>query len=206
MVSLVAHDAAVADADPAPLPALPPPVDAGALAGLADAELERLVGEIAAVERATRAAMAPYDRQLRELRARTAEVATEQRRRERSQRQAGRKAVRQAAGSAGLPTLSDALEAAEPPLDPERPLAEATVFLKTGGEVHFGYPSRPGPVSFTNGREQRSATTLGAARELFAQGWEPGTTAIPGVRVHLAGTKIERVVAPDEVVLDARTS
>ncbi|MFN2451970.1 MAG: hypothetical protein ABR541_06430 [Candidatus Dormibacteria bacterium] len=189
-----------------PLPDLPAQVEGEALRELGDGALERLLGEIAAVERATRAAMSPYDRQLRELRARAALVATEQRRRERSRRQSERKAVRQSAGSAELPTLADALEAEQSPLDPDRPLAEATVYLKTGGEVRFGYPSRPGPLSFTDGREQRAATTLGAARELFAQGWEPGTTAIPGVRVHLAGTKIERVVAPDEVVLDARTA
>lgn len=190
---------------PLPVPDLPVPVESDALSELIDGGLEALLAEIAAVERATRAAMSPYDRQLRELRARAALVATEQRRRQRSQRQTERKAVRQSAGSAELPTLTDALEAEQPPIDPELPLAEATVYLRTGGEVRFGYPSRPGPLSFTNGREQRSATTLGAARELFAQGWEPGTTAIPGVRVHLAGTKIERVVAADEVVIDART-
>jgi len=198
------HPPSPATEPPAPVPDLPAPADAEALREKTDTDLTGLLDELAAAERATRAAMAPYDRQLREIRARSAEVATEQRRRERSRRQTQRKAVRQAAGTAELPTLAEALEAGVPPLDPDQPLAQATVFLKTGGQVHFGYPSRPGTVSFSNGREQRPATTLGAARELFAQGWEPGTTAIPGVRVHLAGTKIERVVAADEVLLDAR--
>ena len=54
--------------------------------------------EVAAAERAVATAMAPYERQIRELRARAAEVATETRRRERGQRHAARVSVRERAG------------------------------------------------------------------------------------------------------------
>jgi len=179
-------------------------VNPEALRSLNDEGLDRVLDDLVTAERAAVAAMAPYNRQLKELRARAAEVATERRRRERTQRQADRRAIRDAAGTPELPTLAEALEAAECPIDPQRPLSDITAFLKTGGEVGFGYPTRPGGFTFTDGRQQRAVSTLASARALFADGWEAGTVAIPGVRIHLAGTKIERVVALDEVVLDAR--
>ena len=146
--------------------------------------------------------MAPYDRQLHELRARREEVATERRRRERAQRHAARMAVRERAGSAAMPSLVDALLADPSPFADDRPLASVRAFLTTGGEVGFGYPTRPGSLSLTAGRQVRGASTWGEARHLFAEGWEPGAPGNPGVRVPLAGTRVERVVGGDEVVVE----
>ena len=151
--------------------------------------------------------MAPYDRQLREIRARREEIATEVRRRERAERHAARVSVRELAGSAGMPSLGGALLAEPSPLPGGRPLAAVRAHLGSGGEVAFGYPSRPGRLDFTDGRQIRSATTWGEARELYARGWEPGapgTAGVRGVRVHLAGTRIERVVGLEEVLVDLR--
>jgi hypothetical protein len=166
-----------------------------------DAETARL----AEVERATRTAMSPYDRQLREIHARQQEVATERRRRERAERHAARISVRELAGSGGMPTLADALLAEPTPLAGELPLGAVRAYLASGGEVGFGYPSRPGTLSFTDGRQISTASSWGEARQLYADGWEPGApgaAGVRGVRVHLAGTRVERVVGLQDVVVE----
>jgi hypothetical protein len=186
---------------PLPPPPLPPRVEPESLRGLDAAGLEAEAARLGEAERATRAAMAPYDRVLREIRTRREEIATERRRRERAERHAARMAVRERAGSAAMPSLADALLADPSPFPDDPSLGAVRAFLLSGGEVGFGYPSRPGVLSFTDGRQVRSAVTWGAARSLYAEGWEPGAPGNPGVRVHLVGTKVERVVPADEVVV-----
>jgi hypothetical protein len=185
-----------------PLPDLPAAFEADSLAALDDQALEELVAALAAAERATVVAMAPHQAQMREVRARSGQIATERRRRERVAHIAARAAVREQARSGEMPSVVDAL--ATPELIPdERPLADVAAFLKSGGEVRFGYATRPGPVSFTDGRQLRNARTWGDARQLYAEGWEPGSPGVPGVRVHLVGTRVERVVDAAEVVVRA---
>jgi hypothetical protein len=186
---------------PAPLPPLPERLEPEGLRELEDASLDAASAELTAAERATIQAMAPYERQLRELRARGAELATERRRRERAQHIALRSEVRRQAGTGEMPTLADALAANEAAVPADRPLREVRAFLTTGGEVGFGYPSKPGFVGFTDGRRTAQAGSFGDARRLWADGWEPGAPGVPGVRVHLAGTRIEKVVPPDGVVV-----
>ena len=188
-------------AAPAPLPPLPDRLEPEALRDLDDAGLEEVAAALTAAERATAQAMAPYERQIRELRARGAELATERRRRERAARHAQRIEVRRQAGTGEMPTLADALAAAEAVLPAERPLREVRAFLSTGGEVGFGFPNKPGFVGFTDGRRTQQAGTFGEARRLWSEGWEPGAPGVPGVRVHLAGTRVEKVVAPDGIVV-----
>ena len=190
---------------PAPPPPLPDRVDPEALtrfdADRLDAEASRL-GE---VERATRGAMAPYEHQLREIRARREEIATERRRRERAERHARRVSVREQAASGEMPDLGDALGGEPSALPDDLPLSGVRAHLRSGGEVALGYPSRPGVMSFTDGRQMRNAGTWGEARRLYAGGWEPGSPGNPGVRgvrVHLAGTRVERVVDLRDVVVD----
>jgi hypothetical protein len=132
-------------------------------------------------------------------------VATERRRRERAEHLAARVAVRAAAGGETMPALGDALGAAALPLADELPLREVRAFLRTGGQVGFGYPTRPGSITFTDGRRTAQASTVGEARRLWAQGWEPGTPGLSGVRVHLAGTRVERLAPVDDVVIDLAT-
>jgi len=189
---------------PAPLPPLPERVEPDGLRSLDDAGLDAVAAGLAAAERATSQAMSPYERQLRELRARGAELATERRRRERAQRHAQRIEVRRQAGSGEMPTLADFLAAAgDPETAADRPLREVRAFLATGGEVGFGFPNRPGTIGFTDGRRTVQAGSVAEARRLWGEGWEPGAPGVPGVRVHLAGTRIEKVVALDGVVVEA---
>ncbi len=186
---------------PAPLPELPERVEPGSLRALDAEALDAVAAALTAAERATVQAMAPYERQLRELRARGAELATERRRRERAERHAQRIEVRRQAGTGEMPTLAEVLAATEAALPAERPLKDVRAFLATGGEVGFGFPTRPGTIGFTDGRRSAQAATFGDARRLWDDGWEPGAPGVPGVRVHLAGTRIEKVVATDGVVV-----
>jgi hypothetical protein len=185
-----------------PLPELPPSFEPDSLAGLDDAALDELLSALGSAERATVAAMAPHQAQLREVRARSGQIATERRRRERAAHIAARAAVREQAKSGEMPSVVDAL-AIPAFLPDERLLADVAAFLRSGGEVRFGYATRPGPVAFTDGRQLRNARTWGDARQLFADGWEPGSPGVPGVRVHLVGTRVERVVDAAEVVVRA---
>jgi hypothetical protein len=190
------------DAAPPLLPPLPERVEPDALREQSDEGLAAVLDELRAAERATIAAMSPYQRQIKELLARVSEVATEQRRRERAAHIAQRKAVREQASSGEMPTLEALLVEVPSPAPEGAPLSTVRAFLATGGEVGFGYASRPGTLTFTDGRRQQSVSTVGEARRLYAEGWEPGAPGVPGVRVHLAGTRVERVVAPDGVVVE----
>lgn len=183
-----------------PLPPLPGRVDTAALSDLDDDALSALVDDLQAAERATTAAMAPHQAQLRELRARSGEIATERRRRERAAHVAARAAVREAAKSGEMPSVLDAL-ASEGTVDDATDLTAVSAFLRTGGEVRFGYATRPGPLAFTDGRSSRTVRTWGEARSAYADGWEPGSPGVPGIRVHLVGTRVERVVEATEVVV-----
>jgi hypothetical protein len=188
--------------DPTGLPELTPPTPPEVLRGMDAAGVEAVASELSALERSTLVAMTPFERRLKEIRARLAEVATEQRRRERAAHLATRIAVRAAAGSGEMPALSDALAATAIALPDDLPLRQVRAFLTTGGEVGFGYPTRPGSITFTDGRRTAQATTVGEARRLWADGWEPGTPGLTGVRVHLAGTRVERLAPLDGVVID----
>ena len=72
------------------LPPLGDRVEPDALRELSDDGLDALGAELQATERATIAAMAPYEQHLREIRTRATELATERRRRERAQQVAQR--------------------------------------------------------------------------------------------------------------------
>jgi hypothetical protein len=184
------------------LPPLADRVDPDALRELSDDGLDALVAELQGKERATIAAMAPYEQHLREIRTRASELATERRRRDRAQQVAQRAGVREAAKSGGMPSLAAALESPETSFDAATLLTDVPAFLSSGGQVGFGFATRPGTMTFTDGRQQRQARTWGEARELHALGWDPGAPGVPGVRVHLAGSRVERVVTAGDVVLD----
>ncbi len=183
------------------LPPLGERVEPDALRDLSEEGLSTLAAELQATERATIAAMAPYEQHLREIRTRTTELATERRRRERAQQVAQRAGVREAAKTGGMPSLAAALESPEELFGVDTVLTDVPAFLSSGGQVGFGFATRPGTMTFTDGRQQRQARTWGEARELHALGWDPGAPGIPGVRVHLAGSRVERVVAASEVVV-----
>ena len=188
-------------ATPADLPELPEALDSEQLKALDDSALAHHEAALQGAERSALEAMSPYERVLREIRSQLAQLATETRRRERAAQVSRRASVRELAKTGGMPSLAALLAAAESPFPAGAELSSTTAFLGTGGEVGFGFPTRPGSIGFTDGRRQQQARTWDEARDLYDQGWEPGTPGIPGVRVHLAGTRVERVVPATEVVV-----
>lgn len=183
------------------LPPLPQGFEASHLGELDEGELGAVEAVHRDVLRQTEAAMAEYMQQVRELQSRLGEIATERRRRARQVTTSARRQVRDAASSGAAPSLLVALSEGVAAVDDALPLAELRLHLRSGGEVRLGFAGRPGPTSFTNGRATQSATTWGQARQMYAEGWELGSPQIPGVRIHLAGSKVERVVDPDDVVI-----
>lgn len=185
----------------ASLPPLPDAIGSEQLRTLSDGDLEVVELELRGAERATISAMSPWERQLKEVRSRLAELATERRRRERAAHVAQRASVREQAKSGTMPTLTDALSAPDDLVSSDTPLTAMHFFLTSGGEVGVGFATRPGTIAFSDGRRQQQAKTWGEARSLTADGWDPGTAGVPGVRVHLTGSRVERVVPADDVVV-----
>jgi len=104
-----------------------------------------------------------------------------------------------------MPSLADALLAEPSPLPVGRTAPEVRAFLSSGGQVGLGYPTRPGSSASPTAAISATPATWGEARALYADGWEPAPregAGVRGVRVHLSGTRVERVVPPTEVVLE----
>ncbi len=196
------NDRLMATADALGVPYLPERATPEQLRDLDPGSLGALKGRLRDAERGVVSAMAPYEQTLREIRSRMAEVATETRRRERAAQVSQRAGVRELAKSGGMPSVNAVLAAAPSPFPDGTELSATRAFLTTGGEVRFGFATRPGAMTFTDGRRQKQARTWDEARQAFEDGWEPGNPGIPGVRVHLPNSRVERVVAADEVVVE----
>lgn len=139
--------------------------------------------------------MRPVEQQLASLRAERDVLLTEKRRRERTAHRASRADIRSAMKEGRVPSLVELMAGADPPE------LDAYVYnLKTGGEVGLGYPGARRPsLSLTDGMQTAQAYDFDEAARLYAQGWELGTPGRPGVRVHFAGTRQERLAPAEEV-------
>jgi hypothetical protein len=72
-------------------------------------------------------------------------------------------------------------------------------------EVRLGYASSARQtLTLTDGRASEDAGDLGAARGLYARGWDFGTPQARGVRIYPAGTRAERVVPAGEVHVEPK--
>lgn len=187
-------------ADPeAPLEAveisLPPPED---FSGLSDEQLQQLVEQVESAERWIREQMAPFQLRLTRLAQDSAAVRTEVRRRDRQRHIQSRKEVRDQVKEGEAPSLAQLVEADSPPSFGEPPFSELSFLLDSGGEVALGYPgSRTPSLQMTDGSAITAVTTLAEARQLYRQGWEIGVPARRGVRVHTPGTRLERLLDPE---------
>ena len=158
------------------------------LTSLDGAELERRIAD--AQQR-----MRPVEQQLAALRAERDVLLTERRRRERAAHRQARADVKAAMREGRVPSLAELLAGADP-----AQLDAYTYNLKTGGEVGLGYPGARRPsLALTDGAQTAQVYDFDEAARLYAGGWEPGTPGRPGVRVHFANTRQERLVGADEV-------
>ncbi len=181
-----------------PLP-LPQPQSPETLQGLPEAALREALDEIAGLEGSVRAQMRPLEEQLSALAARKAPLATELRRREREKVRLARANVRKEAKEGSLVPLAEALQLGG--LNPELPIGKMALYLRTGGRVNIGFAARPGLLSLTDGASVRTVATAGEAEKLLLEGWQLGTPSVPGIRTHLPGTRVEKVVPETDVLV-----
>ncbi len=174
---------------------LPP---AEEFAGLSDEQLQKLVQMVESAERRIREQMAPFQLRLTRLSKDAAAVQTEVRRRDRQRHIQARKEVREQVKEGDAPSLAQLIESPAPPSFGEPAFTELNFLLESGGEVALGYPgSRTPSLQMTDGSAISAVTTLAEARELYRQGWEIGVPARRGVRVHTPGTRLERLLDPE---------
>jgi hypothetical protein len=158
------------------------------LSALSQDEIE---SQVAAVSERMR----PLERDLAELRAQRDVLRTELRRRERLGARERRADLKAQIREGALPTVDSLVANSD-----QGSFDEYRYNLKTGGEVRLGFPgARRQSVAFTDGRVVAQAHDLGEAARLYAAGWSMGSPGRPGVRVHLVGTRQEKLVDPTEI-------
>jgi hypothetical protein len=144
---------------------------------------------------AVRDRMRPVEAQLAALRAERDVLLTEMRRRERTAHRQSRADLKVAMKEGRFPTISELVAGSD-----IGSLDDYSYNVKTGGEVRLGFPgARSQTLAFTDGAQVMQVRDLGEAARLYEAGWELGSPGRPGVRVHFAGTRQERLVGPDEV-------
>jgi hypothetical protein len=165
------------------------------LAALDEGELQRRVAEV-------RERMRPLEQGLASMRGERDVLLTELRRRDRNVHRTSRADLKAAMREGRFPTVAELVAESD-----AGSLDDYVFNLKTGGEVRLGFPgSRSQSLSFTDGVKLAQAKDLSEAARLYAAGWELGSPGRPGVRIHFAGTRQERLVAPDEVFARHRES
>jgi hypothetical protein len=151
-------------------------------------EIERRVAEL-------RERMRPLEEDLAKLRGERDVLLTEQRRRRRLGERTARADLKASMREGRFPTVAELVVASD-----GGSLDDYVYNLKTGGEVRLGFPgSRTQSLTFTDGVKLAHAADLAQAAELYAAGWELGSPGRPGVRVHFAGTRQERLMPADDV-------
>jgi hypothetical protein len=160
-----------------------------------DDELARRVREIMSE-------MAPLEEALGRLRAQVQQVASEQKKRERSQHLKARMQVRTTVGQGQMPTLQQVAESSNDLVPPGAPLASLRFFRDSGTEVGLGYATAREPaVWMTNGSSTATVKTIAEIRSRYLEGWDFGTAAHPGVRIHIPNSRTEKILAASEVFL-----
>jgi len=155
---------------------------------LDDAEIERRIASV-------RDRMRPLEQELGSLRGERDVLLTEQRRRRRLRERTDRADLKAAMRDGRYPTIGELVAASD-----SGALDDFVYNLKTGGEVRLGFAgARNQSLAFTDGVKIAQAADLAEAARLYAAGWELGSPGRPGVRVHFAGTRQERLVSADEV-------
>jgi hypothetical protein len=163
------------------------------LSGLEASELERRVAEV-------RNQMRPLEQDLARLRGERDVLSTELRRRDRMASRMARADLKAQMREGSFPTVGELVAGSE-----AGSLDDFAYNLKTGGEVRLGFPgARAQSLTFTDGVKIAQATDLAQSAELYRAGWELGSPGRPGVRIHFAGTRQERLAPADEVFVRPR--
>src|SRR5438128_8808314 len=156
--------------------------------------------ELAQRVREIMAQMAPLEEALGRLRAQIQQVVSEQKKRERSQHLKARMQVRTTVAQGQMPTLQQVAESSNDLVPPEASLAGLRFFRDSGTEIGLGYATgREQTVWMTNGPSTAAVKTIAEIRSRHLEGWDFGTAAHPGVRIHIPNSRTEKILQPSEV-------
>lgn len=170
--------------------AMPQPIS---LDQASDEELEHRVREIMAE-------MAPLEEGLGRLRAQIQQVVSEQKKRERSRHLTSRMQVRTTVAEGQLPTLQQVAESSDDLVPSETLLKDLHFFRDSGTQVGLGYATAREPtVWMTNGGNTAAVKTVAEIRARYLEGWDFGTAAHPGVRIHIPNSRTEKILPASEV-------
>ena len=160
-----------------------------------DEELERRVREIMAE-------MAPLEEALGRLRTQIQQVVSEQKKRERSRHLKSRMQVRTTVAQGQMPTLQQVAESLDDLVPPQTPLSSLRFFRDSGTEIGLGYATGREPtVWMTNGSSTAVIKTVAEIRSRYLEGWDFGTAAHLGVRIHIPNSRTEKILQASEVFI-----
>ncbi len=161
--------------------------------------------ELAARVRELMAEMAPLEEALGRLRLQIQQVASEQKRRERAQHLKSRMQLRTTLAQGQMPTLQQIAESANDLVPAGAALKDLRFFRDSGTVIGLGYATGREPtVWMTNGSSTVALKTIAEIRDRYVEGWDFGTAAHPGVRIHIPNSRTEKIVAATEVFLRSR--
>jgi hypothetical protein len=158
-----------------------------------DDELARRVRDIMAE-------MSPLEEALGRLRAQIQQVVSEQKKRERAQHLKSRMQVRTTVAQGQMPTLQQVAESSNDLVTPDASLSSLRFFRESGTEIGLGYATGREPtVWMTNGSSTAAVKTITEIRSRYLEGWDFGTAAHPGVRIHIPNSRTEKILQASEV-------
>src|SRR5438045_7712268 len=153
-----------------------------------DEELARRIREIMAE-------MAPLEEALGRLRVQIQQVASEQKKRERSQHLKARMQVRTTVAQGQMPTLQQVAESSNDLVPPGTTLTGLRFFRDSGTEIGLGYATAREPTLWmTNGSNAAAVKTIAEIRSRCLEGAEFGTAQHPGVLIHTANSRPENIL------------
>jgi sulfite reductase alpha subunit-like flavoprotein len=161
--------------------------------------------ELATRVRELMAEMAPLEEALGRLRTQIQQLVSEQKRRERSQHLKSRMQLRTTLAQGQMPTLQQIAESANDLVPAGAALKDLRFFRDSGTEIGLGYATGREPtVWMTNGSSTVALKTVAEIRGRYVDGWDFGTAAHPGVRIHIPNSRTEKIVAATDVFLSRR--
>ena len=160
-----------------------------------DEELARRIREIMGE-------MAPLEEALGRLRVQIQQVASEQKKRERSQHLKARMQVRTTVAQGQMPTLQQVAESSNDLVPPGTALTGLRFFRDSGTEIGLGYATGREPTLWmTNGSSTDAVKTVAEIRAHYLDGWDFGTAQHPGVRIHIPNSRTEKILQASEVFI-----
>ncbi|HEX3630418.1 MAG TPA: hypothetical protein VHW91_08105 [Candidatus Dormibacteraeota bacterium] len=161
--------------------------------------------ELAARVREIMGEMTPLEEALGRLRTQIQQLVSEQKRRERAQHLKSRMQVRTTVAQGQMPTLEQVAESSNDLLPPNAALKELRFFRDSGTEVGLGYATAREPtIWMTNGSNTVAVKTIAEIRARFIEGWDFGTAAHAGVRIHIPNSRTEKILTAAEVFVRPR--